>query len=190
MREASLQAAEHSGELIERIAAGDHDALQELYESHRAPLLGYLRVLTSDFGLAEEILQDVLFAAWNGADRFSGESSARAWLYGIARRRARDAMRKRRIQFVDLASIEHVPAGDPEPDDVALVNAGIEELADAIDRLSTVHREALILTFVHGLSYQELADVVGVPVGTVKSRLSNAKRALGKLLKKSDEADR
>jgi len=190
MREASVQLIDQPEELIERIAVGDRDALKELYERHRLPLLGYLRVLTSDHGLAEEILQDSLFAAWNGADRFSGESSARAWLYGIARRRARDAMRKRRFQFVDLASVEHVAANEPEPDDIVLVNAGIEELAKAIDRLSAAHREALILTFVHGLAYQELADVVGVPIGTVKSRLSNAKRALRDVLNETEEARR
>ncbi len=175
---------------MERIAVGDRTALEELYEQHRRPLLAYLHVLTADHGLAEEILQDSLFAAWNGADRFSGESSGRAWLYGIARRRARDAMRKRRFQFVDLATIEHVAAAEPEPDDIALINAGVDELAEAIDRLSLAHREALILTFVHRLIYRELADVAAVPIGTVKSRLSNAKRALRVVLNETEEARR
>jgi RNA polymerase sigma factor (sigma-70 family) len=190
MREASLLVVEQPDELIERIAVGDRAALEELYERNRRPLLGYLHVLTGDHGLAEEILQDALFAAWNGADRFTGSSSGRAWLYGIARRRARDAMRKRRFQFVDLASIDEVAASEPEPADIALVNAGIGDLADAIDRLSDAHRETLILTFVHGLSYQELADVVGVPIGTVKSRLSNAKRALRVVLNEAEEGRR
>jgi len=182
MRKASTLVVELPDELIERIAVGDRAALEELYERNRRPLLGYLHVLTGDHGLAEEILQDALFAAWNGADRFTGASSGRAWLYGIARRRARDAMRKRRFQYVDLATIDQIAASEPEPADVALVNAGIGELADAIDRLSVVHREALILIFVHGLSYQELSEVLGVPIGTVKSRLSNAKSALRHLL--------
>jgi len=186
MHEASVQVVERPKELINRIAAGDRLALEELYERNRRPLLGYLYVLTGDLGLAEEILQDSLFAAWNGADRFTGESSGRAWLYGIARRRARDAMRKHRFHFVDLASIDQVVAIEPEPADIMIANAGNEELADAIDRLSTLHREALTLTFVHGLSNRELADVVGVPIGTVKSRLSNAKRALRGLLTDSD----
>lgn len=182
-----MPVAEQTEDLIERVAAGDRQALAELYQCYREPLLRYLRVLTSDDGLAEEILQDALFAAWNGANRFAGQSSARSWLYGIARRRARDEMRKRRFTFVDLALVENTLAHEPEPDDVVLTNAAIDDVADAIERLSIAHREALILTFVHGLSYRELAEVLGIPLGTVKSRLNHAKRALRGQLETMEE---
>jgi RNA polymerase sigma-70 factor (ECF subfamily) len=180
--------AERTDELVERIANGDPGALDELYENCRRPLLGYLRLLTRDDGLAEEILQDTLLAAWTGADRFSGQSSARAWLYGIARRRARDATRRPRLQLVDLDEADWVAGKDPDPGEAVLASAGIDELADAVGQLPEAQREALVLTFVHGVSNQEAAEIMGVPVGTVKSRLSNAKRALRVLLSESNEA--
>jgi RNA polymerase sigma-70 factor (ECF subfamily) len=183
-----VSVVERTDELVERIANGDSGALDELYERCRRPLHGYLRLLTNDDGLAEEILQDTLLAAWTGADRFSGQSSARAWLYGIARRRARDATRRRPFHLVELDEADRVAGSGPEPSEIAVTNAGIEELAGAIARLPECQREALVLTFVHGLSNQEVAEVVGAPVGTIKSRLSNAKRAMRGMLSESSEA--
>jgi len=86
----------------------------------------------------------------------------------------------------DVAELEVLPAADPEPEDVALARARREELAAAMARLTPAHREVLVLTFVHGLSYPEMARLVGVPEGTIKSRLSNAKRALRALLEEEE----
>jgi len=86
------------------------------------------------------------------------------------------------------AQLELLPAPDPEPENAALAGAARDELAAAMARLAPAHHEVLILTFAHGLSYQEMARVVGVPEGTIKSRLSNAKRALRALLE--EEATR
>jgi RNA polymerase sigma-70 factor (ECF subfamily) len=96
---------EQPEELIERISRGDRDALVDLYEQNRWSLLS-LRVMTADNGLAEEILQDTLYAVWTGASRFQGRSSSRTWLFGIARRRARDLLRRRSRPMVELATVE------------------------------------------------------------------------------------
>jgi RNA polymerase sigma-70 factor (ECF subfamily) len=181
---------EQPEELIERISQGDRDALVHLYEQNRRSLLSYLRVMTADNGLAEEILQDTLYAVWTGAGRFQRRSSGRTWLFGIARRRARDLLRKRSVSTVDLAVVEVVPSRDPDPDDLVLASENAEALTSAIGELAPLHREALILTFVHGLSYQEIAEVLGVPVGTVKSRLFAAKRALRARLDESEGPNR
>jgi RNA polymerase sigma-70 factor (ECF subfamily) len=173
--QASVEATE---DLIERIALGDRAALEDLYASYRQPLLAYLRLLTSDPGLAEEILQDTLLAVWHGAGGYAPRSSPRGWLFGIARRRARDAMRRRTFRFVDVAALETMPATDPDPEDAALAAAAHEALTAAVARLAPVHRETLVLAFAHGLSHQELAETLGIPVGTVKSRLNAAKRAV------------
>jgi RNA polymerase sigma-70 factor (ECF subfamily) len=177
-------------ELIARISTGDRDALIDLYEHQRRPLLSYLRLLTSDNGLAEEILQDTLFAAWNGADAFSGRSSGRTWLFGIARRRARDLLRKKQFRVVDLAFLETTPSREPEPDDVVLANEQAEALTSAFGRLSSQHQEALSLLFIHGLSYDEISEVMSVPIGTVKSRIFAAKRALRAGLEQSEGPNR
>src|SRR5690242_18546317 len=173
---------------IARMAAGDPDALTELYDAHRAPLLAYLRLLTRDAGLAEEMLQDTLLAAWTGAGRFAGRASVRAWLFGIARRRAHDALRRRSLRLVPDEAMAETAAADPEPEALAIAAAERDDLIRAIDRLSPLHREILLLTFVHDLSYRELADVLGVPLGTVQSRLANARRALAALLRSPEDA--
>lgn len=79
-----------------------------------------------------------------------------------------------------------MPSQDPDPDDLVLASENAEALTSAIGELAPLHREALILTFVHGLSYQEIAEVLGVPMGTVKSRLFAAKRALRARLDESE----
>lgn len=169
-------------ELIARIAIGDRDALTRLYQRHGASLFGYLTRLADDRAVAEEILQDTLVAVWNGAGSFEGRSSAVTWLVGIARRQAHNTLRRRTLPRADVAELEVLPAPDPEPEDAAIAKADREEIAAAMARLAPVHREALVLSFVHGLSYNEMARSVGVPEGTIKSRLSNAKRALRALL--------
>lgn len=176
--------------VVDRIAAGDRDALATLYATYQAPLFRYLLQLTSDRGLAEEVLQDTLVAVWKSARTFEGRSSVQTWLIGIARRQAHNTLRRRALPRVDLAELEILPSSDPEPEDAALANAEQEELATAIRWLSPAHREVLTLTFMQGLSYGEIAKVVGVPEGTIKSRLSNAKRALRALLQGAEEVKR
>src|SRR5688572_6724579 len=81
--------------LLARVAAGDAEALAQLYARHRPALLAYLALLAPEPGLAEELVQDTLLAAWRGAPGYAGRASVGAWLLGIARRRAHDARRRR-----------------------------------------------------------------------------------------------
>lgn len=164
--------------LVERIATGDPQALARLYERHRGPLSAYLSLFTADRGLIEELVQDTMLAAWDGAMRFAGRSSVRTWLFAIARRRAADILRRRSLPIVGDERIAALPDSSPGPEQQALASATQADLQAAMDRVSVVHREVLVLTFVHELSYGELGEVLGVPLGTVKSRLSNARKAL------------
>jgi RNA polymerase sigma-70 factor, ECF subfamily len=182
--------AEQADGLISRISRGDREALDCLFEQNRHALLSYLRAITSDHGLAEEILQDTLFAIWAGAGTFQGNSSARTWMFAIARRRARDVLRKRAVPTTDLRALDAVPSREPDPSDQAIASACEDRLVELIGELSIEHREALLLIFVHGFSYQELAEVLGVPIGTVKSRLFAAKRALRERLGGDRHAER
>ncbi|HVC33897.1 MAG TPA: RNA polymerase sigma factor [Chloroflexota bacterium] len=172
--------------VLDRIAHGDRNALAELYARHQAVLFRYLVQLTGDHGLAEEVLQDTLVAVWRSAASFEGRSTVQTWLIGIARRQAHNNLRRRTLPLADVAELEVVPANEPDPQDAVLASAEREELAAAIKCLAPVHREALTLAFVNGLSYREMATVLGIPEGTVKSRLSNAKRALRTLLEAAE----
>ena len=174
---------EEERNVVARMALGDRHAVAELYARYERPLLAYLRLFTSDAGLAEELLQDTLLAAWSGAHGYAGKASVQGWLLGIARRRARDTQRRRALQVVDTSALDPLPASEPEPEDLYLAQAAQEELTVSIDRLAPIHREVLILTFVYELSYQDLSEVLGIPLGTVKSRLHQAKRALREVLR-------
>ena len=164
--------------VVARMAAGERAALSELYAGHPGALLAYLRSLVGDPGLAEEVLQDTLYAAWIGASGYGQRASVRAWLFGIARRRAHDALRRRAIHFVPGGELEALPTPDPEPESLALAGADIDSVRAALTRLRPMHREVLVLNFMQELPYRDIAEVLGVPIGTVMSRLHHAKRAL------------
>lgn len=176
--------------LLQRIGRGDRQALSELYARYQRVLFAYLLQLTPDYGLAEEILQDTLVAVWKSAHSFEGRSSALTWLIGVARRQAHNTLRQRRIPLADLSEVETMPASDPEPEEAVLAGVARAELAEAFQRLAPVHREVLVLTFVQELSYQETALILNVPLGTVKSRLSNARRALRAILDAKEDTKR
>jgi len=176
--------------LIRRIARGDRQALAELYACYQRVLFAYLLQLTPDYGLAEELLQDTLVAVWKSAYSFEERSSVRTWLIGIARRQAHNTLRQRKLLAADISQLEDLPAPGLEPEAFVLASNARDELVQAFRRLTPVHREVLVLILVQELSYQEAATVLEVPVGTVRSRLSNARRVLRALLDAKEDTRR
>lgn len=172
--------------LIQAVARGDGRALNELYTRHGANVLNYLRTYLDDRQVAEEVLQDVMMAVWNHAGSFRGESKVRTWMLTIARNRAINAGRRYTPRMVELD--ENLHAGDNSPMEHAELKTQAEALRQAIHQLPKFHQEILILVFYQGLSGQEVAEVLGVSVGTVKSRLHRAKDMLRKVLQASGEA--
>ncbi len=169
--------------LVARLARGDTDAVAGLYGRYGRPLFAYVAQLVGDAGLAEEIVQDTFVAAWRSAAAFQGRSSVASWLFGIARRQARDRLR-RNLPITDpVERLESVPADDPEPEAAAIAAASRDELAAAIRRLPDQDREILVLTFARELGGPEIAEILGIPAGTVKSRLFNARRRLREQLR-------
>jgi RNA polymerase sigma factor (sigma-70 family) len=175
-------------QLLRRIALGDRQALAELYARYQRPLFHYLLQLTPDYGLAEELLQDTLVATWKSAHSFEGRSSVLTWLIGIARRQAHNTLRQRKLPLVHESEREGLAAAEPESADFTLASAARAELVEAFKQLAPVHREVLVLILVQELSYEETAQALCIPVGTVKSRLCNAKRLLRTLLTTREEA--
>jgi len=164
--------------LVGRVAAGDREALRDLYGRHGQMLLGQIRFVVGDRGLSEEVLQDTMAAVWRGAGSFRGEASVRSWLIGIARRQARDRIRRHRLVTVDDAVLVDRPGGAPGPEQVTLGRLEVGVVAEVIAGLGVAHREVLALVCASGLSMREVAEVLGIPAGTVGSRLSAARAAL------------
>ena len=168
--------------LVRAVATGDRAALATLYQRHSQVLLAQLTLLTGDRMLSEELLQDTMLAAWRGAAAFRGESKVRTWLIAIARRQARDRMRRHRLASVDDTLLAQSPAAEPGPEQLVLGRAEARAVADAITDLGPAHREVLGLVFGAGLTMAEAADLLDVPLNTVKSRLHAARTALTQLL--------
>jgi len=169
-------------QLFAAVAGGDPVALRGLYERHSGGMLRLLRRLTCDAGVAEEILQETWLAVWQSAGSFRAESSVRGWLYGVARRQAHNRLRRTRPIEVDLGEAAEVPDDAPGVEDRVLARAEQSALAVAITELPEHLREVLVLVLAEGLSYPEVSTALGIPVGTVKSRMSHARRRLSAML--------
>ena len=174
-------ACEDAG-LLGRIGQGDEDAMATFYREHGRVVLAQVLLVTGERVLAEEIVQDTMLAVWRGAGSFRGESSVRSWVIAIARRQTRDRLRGRRLRIVDDAFLADQPSSGPGPEVMALDRAELAEVMGAIRELASAHREVLGLAFGSGLSLPEVAGVLEIPVGTVKSRLTAARAALNRIL--------
>jgi RNA polymerase sigma-70 factor (ECF subfamily) len=174
--------ADDDAELLNRIGQGDEGAMAAFYRAHGRVLFAQVLLVTGERVLAEEIVQDTMLAVWRGADSFRGESSVRSWVIAIARRQTRDRLRSRRLQVVNDAFLADQPGSGPGPEVMALDRAELAEVRGAIVKLASAHREVLGLAFGSGLSLPEVADVLEIPLGTVKSRLTAARSALNRVL--------
>lgn len=169
--------------LLRQVAGGDRDALGALYRRHAHVVLAQIRLAVGEPGLSEEILQDTMLAVWRGAGSFRGVSQVRSWIIAIALRQARDRLRRRRVAVVaDESVLSGQAAADPGPEAQVLERAELAVVAEAIRSLSPGHREVLGLVFGADLTLADAAEVLGVPVGTVKSRLAAARAALARAL--------
>jgi RNA polymerase sigma-70 factor (ECF subfamily) len=170
-------------ELLAGLAAGRLEALDALYERYKTMAYGIARRVTADDVLAEDVVQDAFLGAWRSADRYvSGRGSVKTWLLSIVHHRAIDAVRRRRPTSELPAEEEGrtTPAALTLPDVWGEVAGRLDraQVAAAVAILPDAQREALELAYWAGLSQTEIADRLGVPLGTVKSRVRLALVAL------------
>lgn len=181
--EESAPAGDPEAELLRRMAVGDREAHRLLYERHALDVLRFLiGRLGGNRELAEEALQEVMIAAWQGAAGFRGASRVRTWLFGIAHHKAANLLRKRgRERATSEAALEAAgranDKGEHRRRGFGEVDRGLD-LAQALRYLPAEQRDALELVFYHGLSIDETSEVLGIAPGTVKSRLFRAKARL------------
>ena len=161
--------------------------MAEFYRLHSQAVLTHISLIVGERALAEEIFQDTMLAIWRSAGSFRGESRVRTWVIAIARRQARDRLRRRQLRLVSDTELADRPSPGPGPEAIALERAAVAEVAEAITSLGRSHREVLGLVFGADLSLAEAATVLCVPVGTVKSRLTAARAALARVLKEKGE---
>jgi RNA polymerase sigma-70 factor, ECF subfamily len=176
-------------ELVDDAAAGSREAFDELVRRYQGPIVNLARVMTASDGDAEDLAQEAFVRAWRSIATFRSDSTFRTWLYGVALNVIR-THRGRRSRF---RQIFRIPSKDESRHDDPLERASVDDGIEAplamrqvIDRaLATLPddmREALVLRDVQGLDYREISDALGIPIGTVESRIFRARQRLRPLL--------
>jgi RNA polymerase sigma-70 factor (ECF subfamily) len=168
--------------LVVRAQAGDDGAFAELVERFSPRLRYFLRKLLPSAHDAEDALQDVWLDVLRALDRLVDPQALVAWLYRIARDRAFARLRKAKPheQLRDEGTVADTTTDDDHdfsPEDAERIHA-------ALDKLPPEQREVLVLRFLEEMSYEQIATVTGANIGTIRSRLHYAKRALRQVLKK------
>ena len=169
------------GELVRRFLAGDAGAATELITRHERRVYAVcLRVLGNPDDAADAA-QDALLAMIRKLDGFRGEAAFTTWLYRVAMNVCYDHLRRAKRRPV-LRRDDDAPAPEPALDDHADAVAGAHDVAAALEQVPEDFRVAIVLADVHDLPYDEIAKVLDLPVGTVKSRVHRGRIALAKAL--------
>jgi RNA polymerase sigma-70 factor, ECF subfamily len=155
---------------LERARRGELAAFEQLVREFQADVYRFAWHLTRDRDLADDVTQDAFLRAFRFIDGFRGDRKFGSWLFSITRNCAMDSLRRRRFPLLHEQDREmEGSVGDA---------AAHVELDEALRSISTEHRETFLLVEVFGLNYQEASDVLGIAVGTVKSRMFRARKAL------------
>jgi RNA polymerase sigma-70 factor, ECF subfamily len=172
-------------DLMAAIAKGDRLALKVLYGRHNVRVYRFALRLTRDESLAEDVVSEVFLHAWRGAKNFQAKSKVSTWLLAIAHNKAKDAMQRRRHEYLsddDAAAIED-PSDNPE------TTYGKKErgalLQECLTKLPAAQREVIDLVYYHHKSVEEVAQIVGVQTSTVKTRMFYARSRLAHMLNKA-----
>jgi RNA polymerase sigma-70 factor, ECF subfamily len=171
--------------LIERARQGDQEAFRQLWEEHHGVAMAAAMRLCHHPSLAEDITQGAFLLAWRGLPRFQVGLPFRPWLMRILYRHALDVMERQRIYLQPLAPLAlemPVRASGPYERDPQELVAQREELSAALVQLNADQRRVIALRYGADLTEQEISQVLGWPVGTVKSRLNRARERLRVLL--------
>lgn len=160
--------------LVLRCQAGDENAFEELVARYHSRLRYYLRRILPRPDQADDVLQEVWLAVFRALPRLADPAALAAWLYRIARDKASVEWRGRHPEpSLDVSKLVEEPSQEDE-----FAQEDAEEIHASLDQLSPDQREVLVLRFLQGMTYQEIAEVIGSPIGTIRSRLYYAKSAL------------
>lgn len=187
--------------LVDRFRNGDSAAFEEMVTRHWDRIYGMVHQLLRNQQDAEEVTQDAFIRAHRGLANFRGDSSFSTWLYQIATNLARNRYwywwRRKRDRTVSFdqpvgedndTPLSEIFAGESEsPGDVTVTQELVDRIAVGMEKLNAKHREILILRNVKNQSYEEIAAILGISVGTVKSRIARARDSLREIIGGDDQ---
>ena len=175
--------------LIAAIAAGDRTAMRILYNRHQIRVFRFAVRLVDNAASAEDVVSEAFIEVWRQADRFEGRSSVSTWIMSIARFKALSVRRRRQEIELDDKVAETVADQYSTPEQILLETDRRAQLRACLSQLSPDHREIIDLVYYHDKTIEEVAEIVGVPKNTVKTRMFYARRRLAQLLAQHRDFD-
>ena len=170
--------------LLRAVATGDAGAFKALHKRYYAKAYGFaLRVVQAP-DRADEIANDAMLAIWRGADKFEGRAKVSSWIFGIVYRMALKSRRRFWFERSHVELDDTLGLADEATPGVEAIFAR-QEISGALATLTVELRAIVELTYREGLSYPEIAEIVGCPIGTVKSRMSSARQKMRKHLERN-----
>jgi RNA polymerase sigma-70 factor, ECF subfamily len=166
--------------LLNAVANGDETAFERIYQLYEKRLYQYVMTLVNDSSIADDIFGETMMAIWRGAGTFIRTSRVSTWIFGIARHKALDALRRtaRQQREVSLDGALEVPSVEDTPLE-GIHRKQLEVVTQrALSTLSREHQEVLRLAFFENMPYEEIAQLLTVPTNTVKTRVFYAKQHL------------
>ncbi|BCK55824.1 ECF RNA polymerase sigma factor SigK [Nocardia wallacei] len=160
--------------LIERVAVGDEQAFADLYDIVSGPVLGIVTRILRDRSRSEEVMQEVLLEIWLKAPKFcEQQGNVMAWAVTMAHRRAIDRVRHEQACSDREGRIEQLDVRRPvdEVVETALARLDEQQVRTALDKLTELQRQSIVLAYYGGYTYREVSQVLGTPVGTIKTRM-------------------
>lgn len=167
-------------ELLAEIAEGDRGALHELFTRHQPWLAARVRQRCPDPAIVAEVVNDTFLVVWDKPGRYAGQGEVAAWLWGIAIRTLLHRLRPRKSVLERLAGLRH--EHEPSAEEAVLLAVEHSDVGRALGRLSPELVAVVQATVIDGLSTREAAALLGIPSGTVKSRMSRARTELREAL--------
>src|SRR6266481_4535612 len=171
--------------LIGLIADGDKRAMQVLYARHNVRVYRFIVRLTGNQSLAEDLVSEVFLDVWRQAGGFEAKSQVSTWLLAIARYKALSALRRRHDEHLDDEMAASIEDTSDNPESAVGIKDRNSIVQKCLTQLSSAHREVIDLVYYHEKSVDEVAQIVGVPAATVKTRMFYARNKMADLLKQS-----
>jgi RNA polymerase sigma-70 factor (ECF subfamily) len=177
--EAKIDSRKKDLRLAQKISEGDEAAMRQVYDLYSGPLFHFTRSWLADTHAASDVVHETMLEVWKRADRFQGKSSLKSWMFSIARNKSIDQNRKASRMVYTDEDMDNVDVG-PIPDEALSNVQDTDIIQKAILKLSDTHKRMIHLAFYEDLTYKEIAEIEGCPVGTVKTRILHAKKLLVK----------
>ena len=184
-RQTAVTAERTNEELVQSIAAGDKFAMQILFIRHRDRINRFIQRFTRDECLAEDALSELFLDVWRKAGSFEGECQVATWLLAIARNKTLALLRQRKFVALDETEAGLIEDPTDNPESALDKKSHSTLLQKCLKVLSPNHRQIIDLVYYQSKSIQEAAEVIGIPLNTVKTRMFYARNQLGKVLKQA-----